>query len=798
MSSIAQENEIVGELVALLDASPGSGERNAVAPQSASSCVRLLEYLELRLNSASFDVERTAWSVIGAAAYSDATLRYDDRQPLKAAKYLLGLASEVDLVSDTGMSFVELRRKETKSASATLTNNKRLRQRAAAWAASFGGSEHAYNTVSLSTSHGEKNLNAVALELWNAIKAIANDDSMLHGLAVTQSLAHENRSNVLDPSGTSESGTAQPGAREPRRVRRLLIAGSAIAVTVALVATVAAISVGQRGDVLAEPTHIAPGDAEYWEAYWGPEREVFSLESGGSPYPSFNSITDNPNIGDERNFVGLRQDFENSSAPNVWSNDVWGDIGDEFFMRVYVHNSGDDSNGVVSAGWLQGARLQVGLSRGENETSVFGLLSAKNATTVWDGATIHYPEGATVEFEPDFRKLENNVHGPDGLQLGPDVFETGGALLGYDEMDGVLKPGYQYDAYVVLRLVVVDAQAQVGTAIAAAGWGPQRDAVSVNGRTPQITINSMIDNPVHGDERNFFQARPLAASNEEYRDTLGVEGGETYVGYVYFNNNSSGSGSDAVAEDVRLSVLLPGVVTGSAAAVATISSSNSAPQQVWDSIILAMPTPALAGGVQLVPDSVTLHTSGAADGAALDNTLFSAEGALLGCDAVDGRLAPGPECAGYVTFRFVVDVPDFSVTAGGRPAGDGTAFSDAVRTSPGAVVQVQVSYENTGSTQQDDVVIRVPDLPEGVRYLEGSTEIANSVTGGAWNSTIDGIASTGINVGSYAPGGEIYVRFNLMVSPELSGSYGWIEIRPLVRVETSGGFKSADLTLNLL
>ena len=37
---------------------------------------------------------------------------------------------------------------------------------------------------------------------------------------------------------------------------------------------------------------------------WGPERTTFTMESPAT-YPTFNSITDNPTIGDERNFVRI-------------------------------------------------------------------------------------------------------------------------------------------------------------------------------------------------------------------------------------------------------------------------------------------------------------------------------------------------------------------------------------------------------------------------------------------------------------------------------------------------------------
>ena len=43
---------------------------------------------------------------------------------------------------------------------------------------------------------------------------------------------------------------------------------------------------------------------------WGPERTTFTMKSPAS-YPTFNSITDNNEVGDERNFVRI---IENGAA----------------------------------------------------------------------------------------------------------------------------------------------------------------------------------------------------------------------------------------------------------------------------------------------------------------------------------------------------------------------------------------------------------------------------------------------------------------------------------------------------
>ena len=195
----------------------------------------------------------------------------------------------------------------------------------------------------------------------------------------------------------------------------------------------------------------------YWEAGWGPERETFTVDQPAT-YPSFNSIIDNPDIGDERSFVGLRHlKFNGVKAvgENIWNNHIWARAGDTLLVRIYVNNVGADNFDVVAAGHIQQARLRIALYHAEREHSIFGELSAVNAKTVWDGATVHVDEGVGIEFVSNSLILENNVHpGPIGLALDQDAVQRDGVLLGYQEMDGAIRPGYQYDSYISIELKV--------------------------------------------------------------------------------------------------------------------------------------------------------------------------------------------------------------------------------------------------------------------------------------------------------------------------------------------------------
>jgi hypothetical protein len=335
--------------------------------------------------------------------------------------------------------------------------------------------------------------------------------------------------------------------------------------------------------------------------------------------------------------------------------------------------------------------------------------------------------------------------------------------------------------------------------LAATGWGPERNIVSSLSRNSRVVLNSMIDNPVHGDERNFAQVRAESESNSEYSDQMVVEPGAVYVAYFYFSNDAAPSEDAHAAEDVRLSVQAPGVFKGSAAIYGVLSSSNADPSEVWDGFTLALGSPDSEAALRYVTDSATIHVNGAVDGKVLNETeLFSGEGARLGCDALDGRVPSAARCSGYVTLRLRVDQPNFVVTAEARLKGSNDPWLDHVEAAGGDVIEVRAIYQNTGSSQQDDVSIRA-DLPSGLRYIEESTFIANSKTGGAYRPTLDGISTTGKNVGSYSPRGNVYLKFDVIVDTEAIPEHStWLFVPNIVRATTSGGYKEAPLTIILL
>lgn len=401
----------------------------------------------------------------------------------------------------------------------------------------------------------------------------------------------------------------------------------------------------------------------YWRAGWGPDRPTFTVDDAAT-YPVFNSITDNSVFGDERNFVNIRR----ADAENVWFDDLWAEPGDELFMRVYVSNSGlknSESDPVQEA--IQQARIELGLSEGDDEWSVFGTLSAVNAQTVWDGATIHTDPGVDVVMDATTAKVETNAGTRD---LPAEAFDPEGALLGYERADGIVRPVYEEAAYVTVRLRVVESEskpddqnrgdesAETETTKYRGGWGPERKMYSIKRPAEYTVLNSLKDNPAAGDERNFVSVKRLGETDSSYSDVIGVRAGDELVVMAYVSNGASDNlGVAAAVHGLTARLYLPAAGTDHSLAV-TYRGENAA--EVWDGASVITPE---QSELVYVAGSAEFHTASASGGSytAKDSAFERGEEMSLGHQKQDGllpvgRLDDGSEIGnGYLTFRVKVE-----------------------------------------------------------------------------------------------------------------------------------------------
>ena len=297
-------------------------------------------------------------------------------------------------------------------------------------------------------------------------------------------------------------------------------------------------------------------------------------------------------------------------------------------------------------------------------------------------------------------------------------------------------------------------------------WGPDRPTFTMNNPAPYVTFNSITDNPRYGDERNFVRVKEATAPDTTYGEEVTLQPGKEYEVNVFYHNNAATILNDAahdykgIAKNAFMRVQMPSTVNAGEQARITgfVGASNANPAQVWDEVYGTA-----TGNYDLsyVPDSATIYNNGATNGQKVPNSLYTT-GTPLGFDKLDGNLPGCNEFSGHVTFRFKVNQPNFEIQKQVSPAGQ-NKYAETITALPSEEVEYKIQYKNTGSIQQDNVVIK-DKLPAGVSYVNGSTQMSNSKTNGQWSPVAsDNVTTSGINIGSYAPNGNAYVKFKAKV-----------------------------------
>ena len=179
---------------------------------------------------------------------------------------------------------------------------------------------------------------------------------------------------------------------------------------------------------------------------WGPSRATFTVENPAQ-YVTFNSITNNPNYGDERNFVTIKDNTY--SGPGNWVDEITVQNNKEYTVRMYVHNNAAENLNLVAQNVT--AKFNVPTYSAKN-IQIDGFLSSTNANpgTVFDQANFKSDTNFNLSYVAGSAKYINNVF-PTGTAL-PNTVVSTGAALGYNQMDGKIPGCFQYSGLVVFTV----------------------------------------------------------------------------------------------------------------------------------------------------------------------------------------------------------------------------------------------------------------------------------------------------------------------------------------------------------
>lgn len=165
---------------------------------------------------------------------------------------------------------------------------------------------------------------------------------------------------------------------------------------------------------------------------YGPNRATFTA-ANPAEYVTFNSITDAPGFGDERNFTWARP--VNAPASSWQTDELTVADGQEYYVRVRVHNNAAADLGLVARNTRVSASVPSNIS---NSINVQATVSADNANPqqVWDDVVLKSSDRFSVGYVPGSVRYYNALNTEAGFPISDSIFTNNGAQVGYESMNG--------------------------------------------------------------------------------------------------------------------------------------------------------------------------------------------------------------------------------------------------------------------------------------------------------------------------------------------------------------------------
>ena len=298
-------------------------------------------------------------------------------------------------------------------------------------------------------------------------------------------------------------------------------------------------------------------------------------------------------------------------------------------------------------------------------------------------------------------------------------------------------------------------------------WGPSRPSFTIEKPADYITFNSITNNPViGGDEKDFVGIREVG-SNAKWTNNMKVQNGKEYYVRMYVHNNAA-SNLNLVAENVVAKLNVPTTTAKNVTVQGQILASNAKPNTVWDEATFSSDNDF---NLAYVAGSALFENNGMGT-TKLPDSIVNNTGAKLGYDKLDGKIPGCFQYAGYVTVKVKAQVNqpqektdiDLAKTVRNKTNGEKT-WVETVNAKSGDTVQFQIHAKNTGSAGIQNLVIR-DILPKGLNYVAGTTKLYNTSNPKGLKVSDNIIQNSGINIGSYQPNGDAFIRFDATVSAE--------------------------------
>jgi hypothetical protein len=358
------------------------------------------------------------------------------------------------------------------------------------------------------------------------------------------------------------------------------------------------------------------------ESGFGPQRRALfrcaqPSSCEGPHYVIFNTYTNNPRVGDEREFLAVSNPYDPDGdvvdvlslgqGPRVLTLRAFID------NNTYQHLPGRITDAV-------GTRLRVALPEAPTyETKPTAYLYARNAhpRVIWDTVSLFsvvqparfdYVEGSTELHDKDgVHSLPDGIASQAGVRLGrwrADFLNAGYVLFQVrlrPEPEPVRNPQLTraIGGEVVYPPPVHRGLAREPLASRESAVGDRFSCTWASCQGPPFPeLNAYDNHPLLGDEADFIRGAPTDYRSEvvkRYRPTLVVQPGDEVNVRVAIDNGGDPSAISAlplkqlVARDVRARVLLPASAGRELFVSALLDSSNARPRTISDSLVIRSP-----------------------------------------------------------------------------------------------------------------------------------------------------------------------------------------------------------------
>lgn len=186
---------------------------------------------------------------------------------------------------------------------------------------------------------------------------------------------------------------------------------------------------------------------------YGPERPTYTTQNA-APHITFNSITNNAAYGDERNFLSVKDG--SLTGPGNWKDTTNVEVknGKEYWVRVLVHNNAKPQLNLVATNTRVAVSVPTAFS---NKITIDGYVRADNSQPkeVWDNAVLTSDKKFNIAYVAGSAKYFNHKNLTTGFNLSDNIVTNGGALVGFEKMDGRVQGCYEYSGYAVFKIKIV-------------------------------------------------------------------------------------------------------------------------------------------------------------------------------------------------------------------------------------------------------------------------------------------------------------------------------------------------------